>query len=303
VLALLAGEVDLVMDLPREQVRVIDARPNLTVVRAPVGQAMTLDVNAHGKAPHDLLSDRTLRRALALALDRRQLVRVVLAGEASEVQGMTVPAVLGPYAARVQGFAYDTARAQALLDSAGWRRGADGVRRKGGRALALTLLANPELEPAVPEFVQAELRAIGIPLRWVRLPDLASYAARNNAGEFDLNLSVPNQNDGDPLFLPALIFHSKSQRPFARWHSVGERFDRLVDEGLRAVDPEEARRLAAEAMHEAVDVEAIAIPVAGRFRLYAMKREVRGFAPHPAQTHQSWSTVSVGGAAPVASAR
>lgn len=295
VLALLAGEVDLVIDVPREQVGAVAARKDLKVVRAPVGQTLNLHVNAHGPPPYDLLADVRLRRAVALAIDRRGLVQRVWSGEAEAVQNMTVPAVLGPFANRVEGFGHDPREAARLLEAAGWPRGQDGVRRKGGRRLEIVLLANPEIDSGAVEFVQAQLRRIGIDARWVKLPDVGSYAARLDAGEFDLNLTTPNQNDANPLFLPALIFHSESDRPFARWHRVGERFDRIVEAGLAASDPAEARRRAAEAMHVAIDEEAVVIPIAALFRIYAMRETVEGFVPHPSRTNQSWTSVHLGG--------
>ncbi|MBA3556473.1 MAG: ABC transporter substrate-binding protein, partial [Gemmatimonadales bacterium] len=259
VLALTAGEVDLIIDLPREQVATIAAQPDLRVARAPPGLILALQTNSHGRPPYDLLSDRRVRQAIGRAIDRERLVGKVWEGEAKPVQNMTVPAVLGDYAARVTGFPYDPRGAAAMLEAAGWRPGPEGIREKSGRRLRLVLLANPEGDAGTAEFIQAGLRKVGVEVEWVKLPDLGSYAARMARGEFDMNLSLSNQNDANPLFLPALIFHSKSTRPFARWQLVGPRFDRLVDSGMRTPDAEEARRLAAEAIHIAVDEEAVLI--------------------------------------------
>nr|MBA3444873.1 ABC transporter substrate-binding protein [Gemmatimonadales bacterium] len=291
VLALVAGEVDLVMDLPREQVRSVSSRPGFRVERAPVGLILALQVNSHGNGSYDLLTDRALRRAVALSIDRERLVERVWEGEAQAVQNMTVPAVLGRFSGLVRGFPHDLRRAAAILDSAGWRLAPDQIRRKGGRRLRLVLLSNPETDPGAVEFLQAGLRKVGIEVAWAKLPDIGSYAARLNRGEFDLNLSLSNQNDANPLFLPALIFYSRSTRPFARWHLAGEPFDQLVDAGMRSTDPAEAQRLAAEAIHIAVDEQAVLIPVAALFRLYAMKTTVEGFSPHPSATNQLWTHV------------
>lgn len=289
VFALLAGEVDLAMDVPREQVAAVQARPDLQLVRAAVGQMLSLQLNAHGKPPHTILSDRSVRRAIALSLDRRQLVHDVWHDEAQVLHTMTVSAILGRFAGRLHGFDFDPAQADRLLNEAGWKRKAGEIRSKAGRPLQLTLIANPELDAAAVELLQAQLRSAGIDVRWDRLPDLASFAARGNAGDCDLNLAAGNQNDANPLFLPALIYYSRSLRPFVRWYAVGDAFDKLVDQGLAAVDPDEARRLAVEAMRLATDEEAIQVPIAGLFRIYAAKSSVAGFVPHPSQTNQSWT--------------
>ncbi len=291
VLALTAGEVDLIIDLPREQVATIARQSDLRVARAPPGLILALQTNSHGVAPYDLLSDRRVRQAIGRAIDRKRLVGQVWEGEADPVQNMTVPAVLGRYAHLVKGLPYDPRRAAEMLDAAGWRPGADGIREKSGRRLHLVLLANPEGDAGTAEFLQAGLRKVGVEVEWVKLPDIGSYAARLGRGEFDMNLSLSNQNDANPLFLPALIFHSRSTRPFARWHLAGPRFDRLVDSGMRTPDAEEAQRLAAEAIHVAVDEEAVLVPVAALFRLYGLKADLDGFAPHPSQTNQSWTSV------------
>lgn len=293
VLALLSGEIDLVMDFPREQVSTITARPDFTVARAPVGLTLSLQINSHGQAPFNLLSDRTLRKAIGLSLNRQELVQKIWNDEGSDVQNMTVPAILGSYANIVHGFAYDPQQAAQLLDADGWRTGDDGVRVKDGRRLQLALVANTELDTGTVEFVQAQLRRIGMDVQWIRLPDIGTYASRLNAGEFDLNLGMSNQNDGNPLFLPALIYYSKSGRPFARWYYAGQEFDNVVEAGMNAPDPAEVQRLAAEAIHIAVDEEAVNIPVAGVFRLYALKNTVSGFAPHPSQTNQSWTRIDI----------
>lgn len=293
VLALQSGEVDLVIDLPREQVSTIAARSDLTVARAPVGLILSLQINAHGHAPYDQLSNRTLRRVIGLSLNHQELVQKIWGGEGSDVQNMTVPAILGPYASLVKGFSYDPQQAALALDAEGWRVGSNGVREKGGRKLSLVLLANPEQDAGTVEFVQAQLRQAGIDVQWAKLPDIGSYASRLNAGEFDLNLGLSNQNDANPLFLPALIYYSKSSRPFAKWYYAGEQFDRVIEQGMQASDPSEVQRLAAESIHIAIDEEAVNVPVAGVFRLYAMKKTVEGFAPHPSQTNQSWAQVNL----------
>lgn len=298
VLALLAGELDLVMDFPREQTGELARGAKFRIARAPAGQALAFQVNAHGKPPHELLRDRRLRLAVAHSLDQSRLIRDLWHNEAAALHAMTLPAVLGEYAGNVRGVAFDTLAAARLLDEAGWRMSPGGIRRSaGGRLLKLEMVASVEVETAAVELLQAQMRRVGIDARFTRLPDPGALNARLAAGGFDLNLGLSNQNDADPMFLPALQFYSKSRRPFARWYAAGPAFDKVVEEGLATSDPKEIRRLAAEAIRLAVDVEAVSIPVAALFRIYALRPEVRGFKPHPSQTNQSWTTLYRGDSA------
>ena len=293
VLALQAGEVDLVIDLPREQATQIESQPDLQVARSPVGVIMSFQLNIHGKDPYTLLASHSLRQAIGMAIDRQTLVKTIWDGEGSDAQNMTVPAILGVYANQVKGFEFDQNKAKQLLEADGWKLAADGIREKNGRKLQLVLLAHTEIDAGTVEFIQAQLKKVGIDAQWNKLPDIGTYSARQNDGEFDLTLTVSNQNDANPLFLPALIFYSKSTRPFARWNYVGDKFDKLIETGLQSSNPDDVKRIAAESIHVAIDEEAAMIPVAGLFRLYAMKKKVQGFSPHPSSTNQSWTSVFV----------
>ena len=87
--------------------------------------------------------------------------------------------------------------------------GANGVREKDGRPLKLTMIVGfPSAEDhrSMPEFVQAQLRDVGIEVEIVQTPDTATYETRLAAGEGDLWAERGSQNDGNPCFLPDLLF-------------------------------------------------------------------------------------------------
>lgn len=290
-LALQSGEVDLVMDLPREQVAVLKSRPGYKVANAPVGRTMLMYLNIHGREPYLLLQDRAVRQAIGYALDRQTLVSKVWEGNASVISTMGPTEALGQYAKTVQGFTYDTARANQLLDGAGWVKGNDSIRSKNGARLAIALIGWVEWDNQTLELIQSQLAAVGIDMKIVKTPDQASYSKLLDGGEFDIDLEGPNQNDANPIFLPALRFYSKASSKNMPYFAPGAEFDKFVEHGSSATDRTETQRNAGEAMHLLIDQEAIVIPVAGLFRLYGMKDKVQGFAPHPSQTNQWWNTV------------
>jgi ABC-type transport system substrate-binding protein len=84
----------------------------------------------------------------------------------------------------------DPARADSLLDAAGWRRGADGVRRRGGRPLAVELRTVGAGDNAVEQLVQADLAERGVRVA-VRPQELGAFlvAARAPRKTFDLLLT------------------------------------------------------------------------------------------------------------------
>lgn len=293
-LALQSAEVDLVMDVPREQVATIRSRSGLKAANAPVGRTMLMYLNIHGHEPYVLLQDPAIRQAIGYALDRQTLVSKVWEGNGSVISTMGPTEVLGQYASTVQGFGYDAGKAAQLLDNAGWVAGTDGIRSKNGQRLTITLIGWVDWDNQTLELFQSQLAAVGIDMKIVRTPDQASYSELLDAGEFNIDLEGPNQNDANPIFLPALRFYSKASSKNMPYCAPGAAFDRLVEQGSAASSRDETQRNAADAMHLLIDQDAVVIPVAGLFRLYGMKSTVQGFVPHPSQTNQWWNTVSIG---------
>ncbi len=273
-LALRAHEVDAIVDVGRSNASALARLPGLRIVTASPGAVLVLYMNLIGAAAHDQLRDVSLRRAVAMAIDRRGLVEHVLGQSAALVNTVNPPSVLGTHAALVHGVAYDPAAATRALH---------------GRTL--TLIANPgSVDRATIEYVQAQLARAGVRVAVEQL-DVAEYESRLNSGAFDLDLELPSQNDANPAFLLALRWHSRAGTRSAAFTHASPDFDALVERALAAMTDDEARRAAAEAMHQLVDVEVGAIPLAGISRVYAMSDRVRGFVPHPSRLNQDWSTV------------
>lgn len=90
---------------------------------------------AHPRSKHPILSDPAVRHALRLLLDRRGIQEFVY-GRA----GIATPNILNnpaPYNSPNLKLEFSIEEANGLLDGAGWRRGADGIREKDGRKLRL----------------------------------------------------------------------------------------------------------------------------------------------------------------------
>lgn len=105
------------------------------IMTSPNGYIVTIFMNTDAKTAHPAMTDPNVRRALAMALDRKLIIDKIYNGI------YTVPATywdktiydnpdLKPYA-------FDPEQAKALLDAAGWKVGSDGIREKDGKKLEL----------------------------------------------------------------------------------------------------------------------------------------------------------------------
>jgi peptide/nickel transport system substrate-binding protein len=282
VAALMSAAVDVAADPPPEAVTALQADKRFHVVESSTGAVQALAINA---APATPGADLAVRRALALALDRPAYVATILRGHGEAGRWLSPSAVLGASAALVDPVAFDPAQARAALDGAGWTLGPDGIRSKGGRRLTLVLVAGPDVSDAATSFVQSGLKNVGIEVGVKKASDIAGYQQLRTAG-FDLDLAVSNQNDGEPAFLVS----GRAAGPLApKDLALGDQ----VAATLTADTADAAQRAAADLTRSLVDIDVVAVPLAGVPRIYAMRRGVDMVDAHPSAINQSWSALVV----------
>lgn len=299
-LALQAGDVDLILDVPREAVSDLRGR-GFVVKTSQVGAYEALYLKIGEKAGGSLLrGNPAIRKAIGYAIDRNALVGGVLENLAKNEQTMVPARLLGPRSSQIEGYKLDRARAARLLDQAGWVVGQDGVRAKGGQRLKLQLIngfPNALVHGAVPEFLQDQLRRIGIEIEIVKVPDTAAYEDRLAEGKGDLWLEQGSQNDANPLFLPALLFWSRpdfGDPGYQAMFAPGGRFDTLIAQALKAKTFNGVRSTTSDALRFLIDRNAIVIPLAGIYRIAVMNKKVQGFQTHPSGLQVQYRQVSLG---------
>jgi peptide/nickel transport system substrate-binding protein len=303
VLALQAGEVH-VTDVPRESAKTV-ATGDLKLHTSKVGAYEAIYVNIRGSdKSFDLGKDKAVREALAYAIDKQAAVQNVWQGNAEVLQTMIPPAILGASANEVKGTQRDANKAKQILEAAGWKVGADGIREKGGRKLSLTLVngfPNPDIHKPLPEFMQAQLKEVGIDLKIVTVPDTAAYEKRLASGaQGDLWIEAGSQNDGNPCFLPALLFSSpepggdEEQNMYGNAFALGAAFDSRIKQCNEATSIEGVQKAAADAMKVLIDQEFVVIPIAGTFRLWGASGKIIDFVSHPSGLQQRWDKVKLG---------
>jgi peptide/nickel transport system substrate-binding protein len=111
-------------------------------------------------------ADRNVRQALVRAIDRDQIIKVSTNGSGRASTGLIAlqPAPCPGDTVAGQFPAHDLALAQNLLDQAGWGKGQNGVRTKGGKPLTLDLhytSASLAAAPATAELIAQQWRTLG----------------------------------------------------------------------------------------------------------------------------------------------
>lgn len=193
------------------------------------------------------LDDARVRRALAYAIDRRQIVDVLLDGSVPVLQSVVRPAQLG-YAPAFAGYGHDPARAAALLEEAGWTRGSDGIFEKDGRDLEIPVAYSSESELRrltarlmVTQAQEAGIRIVPTPMSSDRL-----YGSVLNQGGFTAAMAAFG-GGGDPSLTGLL---ASDQIPTEENAFLGQNVYRWSDP--------EADSLMRRSDHEVVDAQRVA---------------------------------------------
>ncbi|CAI0710242.1 Oligopeptide-binding protein AppA precursor [Serratia entomophila] len=142
------------------------------------------------------LQDKRVRQALIYGLDRQKLISVVYQGYGTVANQPISPISWAYDATGINPYAYDLAKARRLLDEAGWKAGADGIRQKDGKKLELTLLVTKKLiNDALVPIAKDNYRQLGVVLK-PQVLDFNALLAQRKTGNYDLaSLSTSTLND------------------------------------------------------------------------------------------------------------
>ena len=194
----------------------VKAMPHLRPVsiRAPGYQFMVFNFS------RSYLEDKRVRRAMAHAINRPLIVNQLLKGEAELAEGPIPPA--NPYFnTAVKPWAYDPARARALLQEAGW---------DFNRTIILRVPTGNILRERTGDIIRENLVAVGLKAE-IQKSDFPTHLAALTGKNYDIGL-IGWAGPTDPDV--SSQFRTGGQYNFGH-HSIA-RMDQLLDEGVRVSD-------------------------------------------------------------------
>lgn len=274
VTALTTGEIDAVTEFPVTAVPTLQNDENITVHIADVAAGGSLrdvffniveDENCPQDDPetddvdetaactgHPALKDLDVRRALAMAVDKQQLLDVATGGTGSPGLSLVPPGLGEFYASDVQDHPFDVEAANALLDEAGYEDSdGDGVRE----CLAdqdcddLTFRFNfpddIDTGPREAELLQAMWQEIGVAIQIQQLDADTLTSVCCPAFDFDIILWGWG-TDPDPAFLLGVALCDEIASGFSETGYCNPEYDELY--AAQAVETDPDARL--EMIHE-----------------------------------------------------
>jgi peptide/nickel transport system substrate-binding protein len=191
-LAVERGEIDYSVQVDTRDVERASKSKSMVLVK-DVGPALGALTWISMNTRHPQLQDRRVRQAINYAIDKDFIIRSLFSGVPHRATG---PISRGSpfYEASVQRYDFDLRKAAQLLDEAGLKPGADGVRT------TLTVDGTPANAEhrTIQEFLRPALAKVGIAVNVRISPDSATWVRRISSHEFDLNVEGVF-NWGDPV--------------------------------------------------------------------------------------------------------
>ncbi|MCL6551735.1 MAG: ABC transporter substrate-binding protein [Firmicutes bacterium] len=256
-LKFLAGEIDLYSARPREyaELKAGERAGNYTVYDGPEtfsSQYLVFNQNPRGLAPPRLtwFQDVRFRRALNHAIDRDTIVKQVYLGRATPAWSPVSIANRLYYNPNVRRYPYDLARAQQLLDEAGFRKGTDGrLRDAQGHPVEFTLSVSAESPDgvAIGNLVRQDFERLGIKVIFTPEPFATLVTKLDNTFRWDA-IIIGLTGDIEPgvartYWLSSGALHDwnpRQPRPATAWEAE---IDRIFEQVAEEVDPARRRAL------------------------------------------------------------
>jgi len=241
-LELKAGGIDMMGLTPIQYTKQTDTdffKNNFQKFRYPVFAYTYMGFNLK----HPFFQDKRVRQALAYAIDKSEIIDVVLFGLGNPATGPYVPNTW-PYNPDVKKYEYNPEKARELLKEAGWEdRDKDGLLDKDGIPFRFTILTNMgnTLRKNAATIIQWRLRKIGIKveiraLEWSAFINEFIDKKRFEAVILGWSIGLdPDQYD---------IWHSSKTKPKEfNFVSYGNpEVDELLEKGRRTFNIEERKK-------------------------------------------------------------
>jgi peptide/nickel transport system substrate-binding protein len=181
------------------------------------------------------LSDVQVRKAIATSIDKNFIVKVLMGGFAVVDDGPIVPS--SPFAVTdLVRYPYDLKKAAGMLDAAGYKTDADGVRFK------LTIDYIPggdDQQKNVAEYIRGQLKKVGIAVEVRASADFPAWAKRMATHDFDMSMDEVF-NWGDPIIGVHRTYLSTNIKPIVWTNTQSYRnpkVDELLETAGQVLDP------------------------------------------------------------------
>ncbi|MFI8712762.1 ABC transporter substrate-binding protein [Brevibacillus brevis] len=268
--ALDSGTIDIATVPPKDAKKYKDHK-DFTVLEGMQPAEFFIGMNLE----NEILQDVRVRKALNLAINKDALIMADLQGEGVPVYGPIPPTMIGYDAAVEQyGYKYNAEQARQMLDEAGWKPNAQGIREKDGKTLSLTMLVE-DTNPG-HQLVQSMFKEIGVEVQ-IQKYESATALEQALKGEFDLFSMSHGSVDPDILHL---LLHSSQIGGLNFFRLSDQQLDSLLNKGRTTTDQVLRQQVFADIQKRIVE-QAYWIPLYSAKTFVVVSNRIQGVKPNP----------------------
>jgi peptide/nickel transport system substrate-binding protein len=277
--ALLAGQADFIRQIQAYDEGQVETQS--FTIYAPGTRGVNNSIVFRPDNP--LVSDIRVRKALSLAVNRDEIISTIFSKNYPKATSIIAATAIG-YVPQADKLAYDPEKAEALLDEAGFKLGADGTRAKDGQKLVLTSyesLPQPQSR-AVLQLIAQQWSKLG-----VKLNVLAGDAGSKVVDELDplkTPVAVAMVGRADPDVIKSQ-YYPTNRNVLVQKGGVSDKVKTFSDDKLNTIldeiasQPDREKRLKAVADAQAYVLDqAYAVPIFEEPQAYAGAPYVKGIA-------------------------
>lgn len=281
------GDLDLLQNCtPPYALKPFEKLEGIVVDRGPGINYSYLGFNL--KDPRKIVSKKKVRRAIAHAIDRRQIVDLLLKGQARVAHTLLAPENWA-HLAEAPRYDYNPEKARGLLDEAGFPD-PDGEGPESRFTLSYKTSTN-RLRNRIAEVMARQLEDVGIRLE-KRSYEWGSFFADIKKGDFQTyTLTWVGVTDPDHLYY---VFHSSSQPP--RGANRGRYENPVVDallERSRVTENREQRRDLYRRVQKIVAEDLVYLSLWWNDTIIVRRERLVGFRPLPGGEYSSLATAKL----------
>jgi peptide/nickel transport system substrate-binding protein len=255
---LISGETQYIDEIDPLQLEDLQSNSELTVIeQGQPGSGWVLLVNY--ARPERPVADPLVRQSLEYAVDKEAFNQAVFAGLASPASSPLMKVTFGYDPATEQVYSYDKAKAESLLEEAGWVKGSGNIREKDGQPLELyfPIIDRPR-DNAMATFLQGAFREIGIDMTVEPMERGRYVQTWQEENNYDFSFMWFSYADPDVL---RTIFYSKNIGAFNRAQYNNPEIDKMLEDAAASSDPEVRKDLYAQIQMKVLE-DAVVIPLA-----------------------------------------
>jgi peptide/nickel transport system substrate-binding protein len=217
--------------------------------------------------------DVKVRQAILYAVDRDALVSALYQGIGKKAAAPLASVMLDDPSLQAL-YPHDSAKADQLLDQAGWSKGSDGIRAKNGQRLELVLNAidyggGPDQSA---QLLQGQLRQAGIDLKIKAQARPPFYEDNYHCATNGTTLFL-RSGELDALYA---LFHSSNVGANFNWSCLKDpEVDKLLEQGRQEADPAKRKQMYLQLEQKLMDM-AVVVPLVDQLSVFAMRSNVSG---------------------------